>query len=79
MASVFRPREALEEKADAYAHSSHRSGNGSVDRAGGRRPDLRDAWLQELYEQFAPVRDDARAFGEVEINEAIKAVRSKHA
>jgi AbrB family looped-hinge helix DNA binding protein len=43
----------------------------------------RSAWLQELYEQFAPVRDEARALSETEINDAIddavKAVRSKHA
>jgi hypothetical protein len=43
----------------------------------------RSAWLQELYEQFAPVRDEARGLSEAEINDAIddavKAVRSKHA
>ena len=43
----------------------------------------RSAWLRELYEQFAPVRDEARALSEAEINaaidEAVEAVRSKHA
>jgi len=43
----------------------------------------RSAWLQELYEQFAPVRDEARTLSEAEVNDAIdaavKAVRSKHA
>jgi hypothetical protein len=47
------------------------------------RGEPRSAWLQELYEQFAPVREEARALSESEINEAIdaavKAVRSKHA
>jgi hypothetical protein len=40
----------------------------------------RSAWLQDLYEQFAPVRDEARASSEAEINDAIdaavKAVRT---
>lgn len=43
----------------------------------------RSAWLQELYEQFAPVRDEARTMSEGAINDAIdaavKAVRSTHA
>ena len=43
----------------------------------------RSAWLQALYEQFAPVRDEAQALSEAEINdaidEAVKAVRSTHA
>ena len=47
------------------------------------RKEPRAAWLQELYERFAPVRDEARASSETEINDAIddavKAVRSKHA
>jgi bifunctional DNA-binding transcriptional regulator/antitoxin component of YhaV-PrlF toxin-antitoxin module len=47
------------------------------------RKEPRSAWLQELYEQFASVREEARALSESEINdaidEAVKAVRSKHA
>jgi bifunctional DNA-binding transcriptional regulator/antitoxin component of YhaV-PrlF toxin-antitoxin module len=47
------------------------------------REEPRSAWLRELYEQFAPVREEARARSESEINDAIdaavKAVRSKHA
>ena len=45
--------------------------------------ETRSAWLQKLYEQFAPVRDEARTLSEAEVNDAIdaavKAVRSKHA
>ncbi len=40
-------------------------------------------WLKELYEQFAPVREEAKAYSEDEVNaaidEAVKAVRAKHA
>jgi bifunctional DNA-binding transcriptional regulator/antitoxin component of YhaV-PrlF toxin-antitoxin module len=43
----------------------------------------RIGWLRELYEQFAPVREEARASDEAEINaaidDAVRAVRSKHA
>jgi bifunctional DNA-binding transcriptional regulator/antitoxin component of YhaV-PrlF toxin-antitoxin module len=47
----------------------------------GREP--RSGWLKDLYEQFAPVRDEAKAYDESEINsaidEAVRAVRAKHA
>ena len=40
-------------------------------------------WLRDLYELFAPVREEAQAYSEVEIDAAIdaavKAVRSKRA
>lgn len=48
---------------------------------GAGRP--RSAWLQDLYEQFRLVRDEASALSESEINdaidEAVKADRSQHA
>ena len=49
--------------------------------ASGRAP--RSGWLQDLYEQFAPVRQEAEQYSEDEINAAIDAavtaVRAKHA
>ena len=48
-----------------------------------RGPTLGSGWLKELYEQFAPVRAEATAYSEDEINaaidEAVKAVRATHA
>jgi AbrB family looped-hinge helix DNA binding protein len=39
-------------------------------------------WLKELYDQFAPVREEASAYSEAEINtaidDAVKAVRQGH-
>ncbi len=40
-------------------------------------------WLKDLYEQFAPVREEAQAYGDEEVNatidEAVRAVRATHA
>ena len=40
-------------------------------------------WLKELYDRFAPVREEAKGYSEAEINEAIDAavtaVRQDHA
>lgn len=40
-------------------------------------------WLRDLYEQFAPVREEAGKYSEQEIDaaidEAVKAVRTEHA
>jgi len=48
-------------------------------RTSGQSP--HSGWLRELYEQFAPVRQEAERYSEAEINaaidEAVTAVRSK--
>lgn len=48
---------------------------------GGRS--TRSGWLRELYEQFAPVREEGEQYSEDEINAsidaAVAAVRAKHA
>jgi AbrB family looped-hinge helix DNA binding protein len=50
-------------------------------RTSGHAP--RSGWLKDLYEQFAPVRQEAEQYSEDEINAAIDAavaaVRAKHA
>ena len=47
------------------------------------QPSNRSTWLKDLYDLFQPVRDEARGYTEEEINaaidEAVKAVREKHA
>lgn len=46
-------------------------------------PATGSAWLRELYDLFAAVREEARGFSDEEVNsaidDAVKAVRAQHA